>query len=113
MLRTAAATALLGLAAAIAAGSIHLGGATTGLLIRRWWPVVLVTAGATGLRRGLGSDYGGRWVPLIMLLVGLALLASSALRIPTTALVVAGILAYAGVWLLIHHRDEPEHPRKR
>ncbi len=112
MLRTAAATALLGLAAAIVAGSLHLGSATTGLLIRRWWPLILVTAGAAGLRRGLGSDYGGRWVPLAMLLVGLALVASSALRIPTTSLVFAGILAYAGVWLLIRRHDGPKRPRK-
>ncbi len=97
MLRTAVATALLGLAAALVAASLHLTTASWGALAGRYWPIVLVTSGAVGLYRGLGPGSGGRWLPLAIFVCGLALLAGSLLHLPVPALFVAAILVYAGL----------------
>jgi hypothetical protein len=74
--RAAAATALLGLALGLALPAVHLSAATTGQLIGRWWPLVIVVPGVGELLGGLARGRRRRLrTGGLVALVGLALLA--------------------------------------
>jgi len=95
--RAACAAALVGSAAALALPALGVVAATPGHLVAVYWPLLLVAAGAGGIRRGLGWAMYGRWVPLGLMVVGGALLAAHITHVPLGTLAAAGILAWAGL----------------
>lgn len=97
MLRAAFAALLVGLALALALPALRLTGATPRHLIDVYWPALLCAAGLGGLWRGLGPDLYGRWLPLGLLVLGAALLAAHRADVPLGALMLAGLLAWAGL----------------
>ena len=95
MLRAAVTVALLGLAAALALPALHLTGATTGILIAHWWPVILIGAGLGGLvhRR----RFYGAWLPIGVGVLGLYVLAGHFLAWPVLPVFFAAVLLLAGL----------------
>jgi hypothetical protein len=97
MVRTGLVTLLLGCGAALLLTALHVVPGTPGSLIARWWPLVLVAAGAAGLHRGLGPHMFGRWVPLGVLVAGLVLLALRLVSLPVRELLLAAVLVWLGL----------------
>ena len=97
MLRAAVTVALLGLAAALALPALHLTTATTGMLIGRWWPVILVGAGVAGLLRWRRRRFYGAWWPIAVGVLGLYLLAGHFLAWPVVPVFFAAVLLVVGI----------------
>lgn len=104
LLRAAVVAGLFGIALALALPALGLSAVTTGRLVATYWPVVPIAAGAAGLRRGLGRDLYGRWLPLILCLGGCALLLGHLAGVPLGTLALAALLAWAALAVARHGR---------
>lgn len=99
MTRAALATALFGLALALVVPALHLDAASTGTLLGRYWPVVLLGAGLGGLlspRRFYGAA-----TPTALVLLGAALLAGRISGFPLLPLLLAALLLALAVRLVL------------
>jgi len=99
VIRAAVAAALLGLAVALALPALHLTAAGAGVLVGRWWPVVLVAAGVGGLLNP--RRFYGAAVPVVVGLLGTALLAGRLAGLPAAPLLLAAILLALGLRLVV------------
>jgi hydrogenase/urease accessory protein HupE len=104
MLRAALTTLLIGCAVALLLTALHLVAGTPEALIARWWPLVLVAAGAAGLQRGRGPHLAGRWWPLAVLVGGLVLLGVRLVSAPVRELVLAAALLWLGLLVAVGGR---------
>lgn len=107
MVRAALATLLIGAAAALLLSALHLVAGTPGTLMARWWPLVLVAAGAAGLPRARAP---GRWWPLGLLVTGLLLLGLRLAGLPVRELLLAAVLVWLGLGVALGGRADP--PRR-
>ncbi len=115
MWRSTVAAALLGAALALTLPALGLATGPPSRLIAVYWPLVLVTAGLGGLRRGLGPELYGRWIPLGCLVGGLTLVAAHLSHLPLGTLALAALLAWAGLAVAFGGRGKnppgPPSPR--
>ena len=95
--RAACAAALIGSAAALALSALRVVPAAPGQLIATYWPLVLIAAGAGGIRHGLGAAMYGRWIPIGLMVIGGALLSAHLTHMPLGTLTAAALLAWAGL----------------